>query len=153
MKIILAQPNPVVGDIEANCAAIRSLLLEARDNKTGLVVFPELAVTGYPPRDLLERKGFAERSAAAVRELAGVCTGELRALVGFVEPNDGQEGKPYFNAAALLGGGRIMSTYRKMLLPSYDVFDETRWFEPGDGPTVFEAGGHSFAVTICEDLW
>jgi NAD+ synthase (glutamine-hydrolysing) len=153
MKIALAQINPVVGDIEHNFQLMHSIILEARGKKIDLVVFPELAVTGYPPRDLLERRNFARRSAEAVGRLAALCSTPPRAVVGFVEPNPKETGKPFHNSAALLDGGRVAALYRKMLLPSYDVFDETRWFEPGESPVVFDLGGLAFGLTICEDIW
>jgi NAD+ synthase (glutamine-hydrolysing) len=153
MKILLAQINPVVGDIDRNFLVMRDILLGAREKKVDLVVFPELAVTGYPPRDLLERRSFAVRSEDAVGRLARLCTRNLRAVAGFVAPSRKKAGLPLANAAALLAEGGVAAVYRKMLLPSYDVFDETRWFEPGDAPCVVDIDGLSVALTICEDIW
>jgi NAD+ synthase (glutamine-hydrolysing) len=153
MKIQLAQINPVVGDIDANFLLIRNILLGARERKVDLLIFPELALSGYPPRDLLERKRFGQRSMDALTRLARLCKKNLKALIGLAEPNDLAEGKPFYNTAALVGDGGILAIYRKILLPSYDVFDETRWFEPGNSPCVFEAGGLPLGVTICEDIW
>jgi len=153
MKILLAQINPVVGDIEENFLTIRNIILGAREKKINLVVFPELAITGYPPRDLLERRSFGKKSMEAVQQLAKLCAGNLRAVVGCVQPSEKTTGKPFHNSAALLGEGRICAVYQKMLLPAYDVFDETRWFEPGDTPAVFDIDGLSFGITICEDIW
>ncbi len=153
MKIQLAQINPVVGDIDANFLLIRNILLGARERKVDLIVFPELALSGYPPRDLLERKRFGQRCMDALSRLARLCQKNLKALIGLAEPNDGSGGKPFFNTAALVGDGGILAIYHKILLPAYDVFDETRWFEPGTSPCVFEAGGLPLGVTICEDIW
>jgi NAD+ synthase (glutamine-hydrolysing) len=153
MKIQLAQINPVVGDIDANFLLIRNILLGARERKVDLIVFPELALSGYPPRDLLERKRFGQRSMDALTRLARLCKKNLKALIGVAEPNDSTGGKPFYNTAALVGDGGILAIYRKILLPSYDVFDETRWFEPGRSPCVFEAAGLPLGVTICEDIW
>ncbi|NOX58817.1 MAG: NAD+ synthase, partial [Planctomycetes bacterium] len=156
MKIALAQINPKVGDIEANCAKIRSTIAKASDKGAHLVLFPELCVTGYPARDLLLRKKFIQRNVDAVSEIAKTCKNTI-AVVGFASPNHDQAGKKLFNAAAICGDGRILHTYRKRLLPTYDVFDETRYFAAGIENTIFTTTINGkpirIGVTICEDLW
>jgi len=145
--------NPRVGDIQGNVSFMKEILRKGVEEKFDLVVFPELAISGYPPQDLLERKSFAFRCEEALYELASCLKGETRAITGFVEPNKSGRGKPFHNSAGLLQNGKVRALYRKMLLPSYDVFDETRWFEPGTLPVVFEMNNFRFGITICEDVW
>jgi len=151
VKIAIAQMNPVVGAVEENAREVAGLVRRARGAGARVVLFPELAVTGYPPRDLLERRALALRSGQAVRMLAPLCDGGLAAVVGFAEAGEG--GGPLHNAAALLSGGKVAAVYRKSRLPVYDVFDETRYFAPGGEPLVFDADGVRLGVTICEDIW
>jgi len=135
--------------VGGNAARIRSGIGGARDAGAQLVVFPELAITGYPPEDLLLKSHFL---AAVEEELAAIAT-ELEgivALVGFAERAGGGE---LHNAAAVLGDGAHLGTYRKMLLPNYGVFDERRYFEPGETPTLIEVGGIRIGLTVCEDIW
>lgn len=153
MKISIAQINPIIGDIEGNSRAIKDIILGARERGVRLVVFPELAVTGYPPRDLLEREEFGKRSQSAIMSIASVCRGGIYGVCGFVEPCWKEPGKPFYNSCALMGEGSVIATYRKMLLPSYDVFDETRWFEPGEEVVVVDIDGIKVGLTICEDIW
>ena len=153
MKIALGQTNPLVGDIVGNVAAARKCIGRAREAGCDVVVFPELSLLGYPPRDLLRKEQFVADSEAAVGELAADCTG-ISALVGFVKKVPGSSGRPLANAAAVLSGGRVSSVHTKTLLPTYDVFDETRYFEPGPpNDAVIDIDGHKVGLTICEDLW
>ena len=152
MKVALAQFNPVVGDIAGNVARIAETIGRAAREGADLVVFGELSVLGYPPRDLLRKERFVAESAAAVEELAAGCT-RTAAVVGFVRPAPAPAGRPLQNAAALLAGGKVRDVYVKALLPTYDVFDETRYFQPGSDELVFELAGRCVGLTICEDLW
>ncbi len=152
MKVALAQINTTVGDMAGNEAKILAAYQRGVAAGLDLVVFPELAVTGYPPRDLLQRRGFVERSVAALHRLA-VATGPTAMLVGFVGKNERRPGREATNGVALLQHGRIAATRTKMLLPTYDVFDEDRYFEPGteNTPIAFHSG--SIGCTVCEDMW
>jgi NAD+ synthase (glutamine-hydrolysing) len=152
MKIALAQFNPIVGDIAGNVAKSAAMISQAKQAGASLVVFPELSVIGYPPRDLLGKERFVEDNIAAVEHLAAECDG-ISALVGFVRRAPDTTGRPLQNAAALLGDGQIQAIHVKTLLPTYDVFDETRYFEPGDDVMCFDIGGLRVGVSICEDLW
>jgi len=152
MRIALAQINPIVGDIAGNTQAIARTIDAARQDGADLIVFGELSVVGYPPRDLLRKKRFIADNVAAVEELARHCTG-ITALVGFVRENPTHAGRPLQNAAALLADGRVQSIHVKSLLPTYDVFDETRYFEPGPPATCIDIAGVRVGLSICEDLW
>lgn len=152
MRIALAQVNPIIGDIAGNVARLAAAIDEAEAAGAALVVFGELSVCGYPPRDLLLRGGFVERNLAALDELAAHCR-RTAALVGYVERNASPRGRPLHNAAALLADGRVAATHVKTLLPTYDVFDETRYFQPGEPPRPLAWGERTIGVTICEDLW
>jgi NAD+ synthase (glutamine-hydrolysing) len=152
MKIGLAQIDTTVGDVRGNADRVLAFLERAGRAGCGLVIFPELTLTGYPPRDLVEAPGLIDDNLLALQRVAGACR-ETAALVGFVDRNASPLGKPLHNAAALLEDGRVAAVYHKSLLPTYDVFDEGRYFEPGDRPLVFERDGLRFGVTICEDIW
>jgi NAD+ synthetase len=152
MKIAAAQINPTVGDIAGNVDKILTHIGRAKELGAQLVVFPELSLTGYPPRDLLERSSFVEANINALGELAPKVR-DIAALVGFVEKNLSAEGQPLYNAAALLDQGEIAYVTFKSLLPTYDVFDETRYFEPAAGAAPLKIGGQKVAVTLCEDIW
>ncbi len=153
MRIALGQYNPTVGDLKGNTARMAELIDRAAEAGAELVVFGELSVTGYPPRDLLSKEGFVAESERIVREeLAGHCR-DIAALVGFVRPNPDPRGRRLQNAAALLAGGEVREVHVKSLLPSYDVFDETRYFEPGPPVGPIEFGGVRLGLSICEDLW
>jgi len=147
MRVALAQINTVVGDLDGNADKIRRRLAEAKDRKADLVVFPELAVTGYPPEDLLLRPSFVQAAQAKAAELAR----EARGIVALI-------GVPWFerdlyNACAVCAAGEIKTIYRKRFLPNYGVFDEDRYFAPGSDLVLLEHGGTLFAPTICEDMW
>jgi len=152
VKLALAQLNPIVGDLPGNRERIAATIARAEEQGVDLAVFPELSVAGYPPRDLVRKQQFVRDSVAAVEWLAERCR-RTAALVGFVRPTPGGQGRPLQNAAALLAGGKVQSVHVKTLLPTYDVFDETRYFEPGDAPACFEVAGTRVGLTICEDLW
>jgi len=152
MRLALAQINPTIGDIAGNVAKMAAAIDAAAADGAELVVFGELSVTGYPPRDLLLKPHFVQDNVDAVGELAAHCT-RTAALVGYVRPNDAPTGRALHNAAALLHGGEIVATHLKTLLPTYDVFDETRYFQSGPEPVPLAWGDRRIGVTICEDLW
>ena len=152
MRLALAQLNTTVGDLRGNCARLRAAYQRARAAGADLMLAPELAITGYPPRDLLAKRRFVQDNLHALDELAG-SIGETALLVGYVEQNPNQPGRAYLNAAALLHRGQIVARRYKTLLPTYDVFDEDRYFQPAETNTVVELAGAKLAVTICEDIW
>jgi len=152
MRLALAQLNPIVGDIEGNCRKIADAIAQAAGAGAELIVFAELSVTGYPPRDLLRKEQFVADSVQAVEALAKEC-GSVAALVGYVRPNPGRSGRSLQNAAALLADGCIKKVHVKTLLPTYDVFDETHYFQPGGKSDCIEIAGRKIGLTICEDLW
>jgi NAD+ synthase (glutamine-hydrolysing) len=149
VRIALAQLNVTVGDVEANRRLIEAALYRARAWLADIVIVPELAITGYPPEDLLLKAQFIEANRQALERLKPLTRG-LAALVGFVDRD--QQGHLY-NAAAVLARGGHVATYRKQCLPNYGVFDEKRYFTPGSQALVLEIGGVWVGVTICEDLW
>lgn len=152
MKIALAQINTTVGDFEGNVARILQFARMALDRKADLVVFPEMAVCGYPPRDLVERRDFIERSEAELLRLSHLLP-DIPALIGYVRSSHVQLGKPVSNAAAMIYRGKVLLDYVKILLPFYDVFDESRYFEPGTSVGIFDLEGERIGITICEDIW
>ena len=152
MKIALAQMNPVVGDIRGNVRKVAEAISVSRAAGAAVVVFPELSVCGYPPRDLLRRAGFVRDCSEAVERLAEICT-DITAVVGFARANPSPRGRPLQNCAAVLAGGRVRHVHVKSLLPTYDVFDESRYFAPGGQASRLEIDGLSLGLTICEDLW
>lgn len=155
MKIALAQINPTVGDFAGNTKKIFDYATRAEEKGADLVVFPELAVCGYPPADLLEKTVFIARAEQAVAELAG-WTGQVgrpAILCGTVMAAVANVGKQVRNVAVLLDGGKVRFVQQKMLLPFYDVFDEQRYFEAGTEQSLVCVGGHPLAITICEDAW
>ncbi len=152
MKIALSQTNPVIGHFEHNMGLMRQSVEKAEALGCSLVIFPELSIMGYPPRDLLERPAFIRESLLALERFALEVRG-LHAVCGFAEPSHRSEGARLINGAALLGSGRILARGGKRLLPSYDVFDEMRYFEPAAQSLRFELEGLTFGVTVCEDIW
>ena len=152
MKIALGQINPTVGDFSGNAAKIIQFALQARSAGAGLILFPELAVCGYPPRDLVERPSFVARCRATVERIAAETQG-IAVICGMVTPADADSGKKAMNSAALLREGRIEFIQSKMLLPTYDVFDEMRNFAPAKSQQLFGFCGKQMALTICEDAW
>ncbi len=155
MKIALAQINPTIGDIDANAHDIAAAIELAGEQGARLVVFPELSVIGYPPRDLLLKPSVIDHCAEAVQRLAQRCTG-IAAIIGYPQLSDQSTGRYLYNAAAFCCDGRIVHRRVKSLLPTYDVFDETRYFEPAPDAQAhqpIEYDGIKLGITICEDLW
>jgi len=153
--VALAQIDAVVGDFAGNRARIARLAREAleREPRVSLVVFPELALCGYPPMDLLDQESFAEDSLAALRALQKDLPGGPAVAVGYVDRNRSGSGKPLVNAVAVIRDGRIVFTQEKTLLPTYDVFDEARYFEPARERRILELEGLRVGFAICEDIW
>ena len=146
LRIALAQMNSVVGDIDGNARKIEELAARARDAGAQLVVFPELTLTGYPPEDLLLKRGFLRRASEA---LSALTVEGITAVVGWPE----SAGDSVHNSAAVVSDGGVQAVYRKVLLPNYGVFDERRWFEPGTDPLVVDVAGVPVGITVCEDIW
>ncbi len=151
MKLALAQINPTIGDIAGNQERVRSALRDAVAAGAELAVFPEQTLLGYPAKDLLLRRELIDGNVAALHQLAALSL-PIAAIIGFAEPNPHALGRPVFNSAALLRGGRVEAVWRKRLLPTYDVFDDGRYFEPAGPQPVIQLADHRVAVTICEDL-
>jgi NAD+ synthetase len=148
----MAQVNPTVGDLNGNRELILEAVRQGKDAGVELVVSPELAVSGYPPKDLLARRTFVRECREVLEELAaGV--GDTAAVVGFPEENTGATGMPVYNSCALLHRSKIVAIARKSLLPTYDIFDEKRYFEPAARNVPVDHGGARLGLTICEDLW
>jgi NAD+ synthase (glutamine-hydrolysing) len=147
MRFALAQIDSTVGDIAGNAERIAAATVQARERGAALVVFPELALTGYPPEDLLLKPHFLDDAATALEELAAQ-TIDVVAIVGYPERAD-----DVYNAAAVLADGRVVGTYRKLRLPNYGVFDEQRYFQAGTAPATVEVNGTTVGITICEDIW
>ena len=155
MKITMAQLNPIVGDISGNRSAIAATLGTAATSGSDLVVFPELFLSGYPPWDLLERAWFIDKTDAAIKELARLSAyfPGTALLFGAPRPARTGEGKPLYNSAIFIHGGRILLEQPKSLLPTYDVFDESRYFAPAPEIRTLPFKGESLGITICEDAW
>jgi NAD+ synthase (glutamine-hydrolysing) len=153
MKIALAQINTMVGAISDNAGRIVNALERARDAGADLVVFPELTIPGYPPLDLLDRESFIARNLEALDRVAEATRNLPAAIVGFVRRDGRHEGKGLLNAAALCAEGRIVSVHDKSLLPTYDVFDEMRYFDPALDTRVAVWNGTRIGISICEDIW
>jgi NAD+ synthase (glutamine-hydrolysing) len=153
MRLALAQINPTVGDVAGNAAKVAEWIGRARDEGAGLVIFPELCIPGYPAEDLYLKRHFLRANQQVVEELAAAAQG-VTALVGFAEPvADTVDPRHAYNSTAVLADGRVEAVYRKNRLPNYAVFDEQRYFVPGEGPMTIEAGGLTVGLTICEDVW
>jgi NAD+ synthase/NAD+ synthase (glutamine-hydrolysing) len=151
MRLALLQLNATVGAVESNAARIAKAVRDA--GQVDLCVTPEMSIPGYPPRDLLLQRAFVGRCHQVAESLAVELRSGPAVLVGLPVENHASDGRPLFNAAVLLRGGRVERTFRKALLPSYDVFDEDRYFEPGRGGGILEVAGCDCAVSICEDIW
>src|SRR5271154_2731584 len=147
MRLALCQINPTVGDIAGNAERIREGIAAARGADAELVLFPELALTGYPPEDLLLKEHFLADAASALRELALEAQGVV-AVVGFPE-----RAEDVYNAAAVLADGAVHAVYRKVYLPNYGVFDEQRYFQAGPAGAVIALDGQRVGLTVCEDIW
>lgn len=152
MKIALAQLNFVIGDFENNCQKIIAHIRKAKELAADLVVFAELSVCGYPPRDFLEFDDFIEQSEDSVKKIVAECTG-IAAVVGAPRKNPDPKGKNLFNSAFFLADGRVKFIADKTLLPTYDIFDEYRYFEPNRRFEIVQYGNKKIALTICEDIW
>jgi NAD+ synthase/NAD+ synthase (glutamine-hydrolysing) len=151
MKIALAQFNPTIGDFLGNAARILDLAGQAKQRGADLAVFTELCLCGYPPQDLLERPAFLDRNMDELKELASKIP--LPSLVGYAGRVKNTSGKSVANKAALLCGGRVVFEQSKMLLPTYDVFDESRYFQPADKQVVYSFQEEKLGITVCEDVW
>jgi NAD+ synthase (glutamine-hydrolysing) len=155
MRIALAQLNPTVGDFAGNLSKLAAALDEVRPSRPDLVVFPEMFLTGYPPQDLLERRWFVERAEASLAKLLEMSKREAGTaiLVGTISRSGRPTGKGLHNTAVLVGGGEILARTHKVLLPTYDVFDEARYFDPATEVRVARLGDERLGVSICEDAW
>lgn len=151
MRIGIAQINPTVGDLTGNFEKILAAYRSLAEKGAELVLTPELAMTGYPPQDLVLKSRFVPQNLELIERLHG-CVTQVPLIVGFVDRNEGK-GKPFYNAAALLERGQPIRKSYKTLLPTYDVFDEERYFEHGQGGEIFIIAGHKIGITICEDIW
>jgi NAD+ synthase (glutamine-hydrolysing) len=152
MKIALAQINTTVGDINGNRDIVFRTMEKAKAQGADITVFPELSLTGYPPRDLLGLHGFVESNLKALQEIASRSQ-QMGIVIGFVDRNQKNEGRHFHNAAAFLAEGRIQAIIHKTLLPTYDVFDEDRYFERSDHIQLVGFGGRTLGISICEDAW
>jgi len=158
MKIALVQMDSVIGDFEGNVGKIvelsgKAMASQGRDHAPDLVVFPELVVCGYPPMDLLDQATFVERNLSALRALQKALPSEAAVAVGYVDKNRSGSGRSLVNAYSVIFGGKIVFTQTKTLLPTYDVFDEARYFEPAKTRKVFTPTGGRIGFAICEDFW
>jgi len=152
VKIALGQINPTIGDFTGNSKKIIEFSRQALTLGAEMVLFPELAVCGYPPRDLLEKPAFVERNLQVINEIAQAVP-QLTIICGFVSPAKVETGKSVMNSAAVLRQGAVQFVQSKMLLPTYDVFDELRYFDPAESQKLLPLAGKEFALTICEDAW
>ena len=152
MKVAIAQINPIIGDFDYNYERIKFFADKAKERSCDLVVFSELVITGYPPRDLLEKKNFIDANTDCLNKLVKTIKG-IGVICGFVDGSSEGEGNPLANAAVLFEDGDILHKVKKRLLPTYDIFDERRYFEPGTECKSFAYKGHQIGVTICEDVW
>jgi NAD+ synthase (glutamine-hydrolysing) len=152
MKIALSQLNYHIGNFDSNTDKIIAAIEKSRNQHVDLVVFSELAICGYPPKDLLERKDFIERTEKALQKVASACT-NIAAVVGAPSINPNEKGKNLYNSAYFISNGKIESIHNKTLLPNYDIFDEYLYFEPNTDFSVVELKGKKIAITVCEDLW
>jgi NAD+ synthase/NAD+ synthase (glutamine-hydrolysing) len=154
MRVALAQINPTVGDFPGNVERMTRAARQASDRGAEVVVFPELALTGYPPRDLVEKLSFLERSELELERFAqGIADLDLTTICGYVGRSEAQGGKRALNSAAVVERGQIVFRQHKMLLPTYDVFDEARYFRPSEREELCTLRGTPVALTICEDAW
>jgi NAD+ synthetase len=152
MKIAIGQINPIIGAYKHNSEKILSFCQKAKDQSCDLIVFSEMVLTGYPPRDLLENPDFVSEGASWLNRLIGSIR-DIGVILGTVEPNPMDEGNPLFNSAVMFENGQILQRIYKRLLPTYDVFDESRYFETGSDFSVIRYKGFTIGLTICEDIW
>ena len=152
MKVALAQINPTVGDFEDNLKKILENIERANKQGAELIIFSELVLCGYPPKDLLLKKQFIEDNKKYLNKVADNVKPGITVIVGFTEENQG-DGKPLFDSLAIIQSGKILCTRQKVLLPTYDVFDEDRYFEPGQIIKPIELSNQKIGLTVCEDIW
>jgi len=152
MKIAIAQINPVIGDFNYNFGKIKCFADKAIELKCDMVVFSELVISGYPPRDLLEKKDFVDANLVCLNRLLSSIRG-IGVICGFVDKNSADKGKPLFNSAVHFEDGKILHKVHKRLLPTYDIFDESRYFEPGRESLPYLYKEHSIGLAVCEDAW
>jgi NAD+ synthase/NAD+ synthase (glutamine-hydrolysing) len=152
MKIALAQINPTIGDFEQNTEKMLRFVEKAKGLSCDLVIFSELVISGYPPRDLLERQDFVAANLGHLHRLVESVKG-IGVICGFVDENQDEEGNPLYNSAVLFDEGEVLHRANKRLLPAYDVFDERRYFEPGTECSPFLYKGRKIGLTVCEDIW
>ncbi|MEA3316784.1 MAG: nitrilase-related carbon-nitrogen hydrolase, partial [Bacteroidota bacterium] len=152
MKIAIAQLNYNIGDFEGNVASIINSIDKAKNDNVELIIFSELSVCGYPPQDLLEKKSFIQDNKDAIDKIAKECI-DIAAIIGAPTINYNKKGKPLYNSALFLYEGEIQFQQNKSLLPTYDIFDEHRYFEPNEKFNIVEFKNKKIALTICEDLW
>ena len=153
MRIAIGQINPVIGDFRGNVDKILDYAARARELGAELAVFPEMCICGYPPMDLVEHASFVEAGLQELRRLQQACPRGLGVVAGYVDRNRAQSGKALVNAVSLLADGEIVATRTKTLLPSYDVFDEARYFQPAASREVIPFRGERLGIAICEDMW
>jgi NAD+ synthetase len=155
MKILIGEINTTPGDFVGNKQAILDGLIKANHTDADLAVFPEMATCGYLVKDMLYQEGFIEENLAVVDAVATATrvNPKVTVILGYVDRNYSGKGKPFRNMAAVIRNGLVITRYQKRLLPYYDVFDEGRYFEPGDKPCVVEVAGHKCGISICEDIW
>ena len=153
MRLAIAQLNFTVGAFDRTYHQVEGAVAQARSNGADLVLFSELATTGYPPRDLLNHESFVRASLELLDRIAALTDDRLGLVIGCVTPNPAGDGKPLFNSAALCHHGRIVGRHHKTLLPTYDVFDEDRYFEPGRSLEPFDFKGRRLGLTVCEEVW
>jgi NAD+ synthase (glutamine-hydrolysing) len=153
MKIGIGQVNSTIGDFPGNRAKILAAAKRAKDDGADVIVFPEMSLCGYPPNDLLDHDAFAQENLKSLRLLQRECPNGIAVLVGYVDRNRDFSGKSLINNAGVILDGKIVHTQAKTLLPAYDVFDETRYFEPAPIRSVWEYKGERIGIAICEDIW
>src|SRR5215831_3294853 len=153
MKLALLQINPTAGDLDGNGALIVRAARAARNQGADLMATPELALMGYLPRDLLMSQGFVRRAGEKLAAIAAELRDSPPLLIGVATPNPGDVGRPLFNSAVLLQDGAVGRAFHKSLLPTYDVFDEDRYFEPYHGVQILDIAGTRLGISICEDVW
>jgi len=153
MKIAVAQINPIIGNFEGNKALILDRIKWAKLNKADIIVFPELVITGYPPKDLLENSDFIDKNLEVLNEVVKESDENFGIVIGFISRNEANTGKPLFNSAAFATNGKVECVQHKSLLPTYDVFNEARYFDRAKEHKVIWFKGRKFGITICEDVW
>jgi len=152
VKIAIAQINPLVGDVPGNCEKALSFIESAKRKKADWILFPELSLVGYPPRDLLDYPRLFQENQSALEKIQRAST-DIGVIIGGLRKNPSPKGKPFFNSAFVFVNGAPVFSYDKTLLPSYDIFQDERHFEKGSRPGLFEWKSQNFGIAICEDIW